>query len=129
MQRVQERSNTPTEALESETIRRNIETVVQLEERALQQRSWSERIGDAISAFTGTMTFVFMHVAAFGAWIIINLGMLPIQPFDPFPFNFLTLVVSLEAIFLSTFVLMSQNRLSRQGDQRAHLNLQIDMLA
>ena len=52
-----------------------------------------------------------------------------IEPFDPFPFGFLTLVVSLEAIFLSVFVLMSQNRMTRQADKRAHLDLQIDLLA
>ena len=59
-----------------------------------------------------------------------NTGNLPVvPPFDPFPFNFLTLLVSLEAIFLSLFVLMSQNRMVRQADKRAHLDLQIDLLA
>jgi len=66
----------------------------------------------------------------FAAWLIENLGLIPgVAPFDPYPFNFLTLIVSLEAIFLSTFVLMSQNRMSHLADKRAHLDLQINLLA
>jgi uncharacterized membrane protein len=66
----------------------------------------------------------------FGGWVTINVGMIHnIRPFDPFPFPFLTMTVSLEAIFLALFVLASQNRLSRQADKRSHLDLQIDLLA
>jgi uncharacterized membrane protein len=70
------------------------------------------------------------HVVWFGAWVTINAGGLRgIRPFDPFPFPFLTMTVSLEAIFLALFVLASQNRLARQADKRSHLDLQIDLLA
>jgi uncharacterized membrane protein len=70
------------------------------------------------------------HVLWFGGWIAANTGVVPgIAPFDPYPFPLLTMVVSLEAIFLSLFVLASQNRLSRQSDKRAQLDLQIDLLA
>ena len=76
------------------------------------------------------MSFVIVHVLWFTVWITGNLGMIPgVTPFDPFPCAFLTLIVSLEAIFLSTFVLMSQNRMSHQADKRAHLDLQINLLA
>jgi len=70
-----------------------------------------------------------VHVAWFAAWIALNLGVADFRPFDPFPFPFLTMTVSLEAIFLTLFVLASQNRLGRQADKRAHLDLQIDLLA
>ena len=74
--------------------------------------------------------FLVLHVVWFGAWIIANLGVIRgIRPFDPFPFPFLTMTVSLEAIFLALFVLASQNRLARQADKRSHLDLQIDLLA
>ena len=70
------------------------------------------------------------HAAWFAIWIVINTGLVPgLDPFDPFPFPFLTMTVSLEAIFLALFVLSSQNRLARQADKRAHLDLQIDLLA
>jgi uncharacterized membrane protein len=65
----------------------------------------------------------------FGGWIIWNLGFAGLTPFDPFPFGLLTMIVSLEAIFLSTFVLISQNRQAKLGDRRADLDLQIDLLA
>jgi uncharacterized membrane protein len=65
----------------------------------------------------------------FAAWVALNLGVTKVRPFDPFPFPFLTMTVSLEAIFLTLFVLASQNRMGRQADKRAHLDLQIDLLA
>ena len=69
------------------------------------------------------------HVLWFGLWVSVNVGLIPgVTPFDPFPFPFLTMTVSLEAIFVAWFVLASQNRLARESDKRSHLNLQIDML-
>jgi uncharacterized membrane protein len=75
------------------------------------------------------MLFVYVHVIWFGIWVAINRGWFGIEPFDPFPFGLLTMIVSLEAIFLSTFVLVSQNRTSLVGDKRADLDLQINLLA
>jgi uncharacterized membrane protein len=76
------------------------------------------------------MTFVLLHVVIYSLWILINLKILPVvPPFDPFPFMLLSMAVSLEAIFLSTFVLMKQNRMSKRADSRAHLDLQINLLA
>ena len=77
------------------------------EHRARRRASASLRIADEITAFAGSMRFVVLHVIWFGAWVLLNLTVLP---FDPFPFGLLTMLVSLEAIFLSTFVLISQNR-------------------
>src|SRR5947207_12435981 len=75
------------------------------------------------------MIFVYIHVAWFGLWLAVNLGWTGLKPFDPYPFNLLTMIVSLEAILLATFVLISQNRLSEIADQRADLDLQINLLA
>jgi uncharacterized membrane protein len=73
---------------------------------------------------------LLLHVLWFGVWVTVNSGLVGrLHPFDPFPFRFLTMTVSLEAIFLALFVLASQNRLSRQADKRGHLDLQIDLLA
>lgn len=70
------------------------------------------RFAEAITNFSGSMNFVYFHIIWFGLWIVINYGMLAptIQPFDPFPYGLLTMIVSLEAIFLSTFILITQNR-------------------
>ncbi|MEO7650307.1 MAG: DUF1003 domain-containing protein, partial [Bryobacteraceae bacterium] len=74
--------------------------------------------------------FVGAHAVWFVGWILANFGALPyIHTFDPFPYPFLTFVVSLESIFLSLFIMMSQSRASRQADARAHLDLQINLLA
>jgi uncharacterized membrane protein len=103
-----------------------IEDILKLE---AHDRSLSEKIADTIATFTGSMTFVWIHVAWFALWIVLNVGWLGFKSFDPYPFTFLTMIVSLEAIFLSTFILMSENRQARLGDRRARVNLQVDMIA
>lgn len=111
-------------------IRENVEAVAKLEQDFDRKRSVPERIADAIADFAGSLSFVLIHVAVFGSWILINIGVIPFIPkFDPFPFMLLAMSVSMEAIFLSTFVLIKQNRMSRRADQRAHLDLQINLLA
>ena len=111
-----------------ELTQRNVETVLKLEEAAREQRTRTDRIAEVIAGFCGSMTFVWVHVIWFGAWVVFNL--LPgIKHVDPFPFTFLTLVVSLEAIFLSTFILISQNHDSRVSEKRNHLDLQINLLS
>jgi len=113
-----------------QTMERNVRLVAELEEKALAGRTAGEKIGDAASRLIGSMPFVLGHFVWFAAWILFNLGLIPgIKPFDEFPFGLLTLVVSLEAIFLSLFLLISQNRMTRQADKRAHLDLQINLLA
>jgi uncharacterized membrane protein len=111
-----------------ELTKRNIETVVKIEEAARAQRTSTDRIAEVIAGFCGSMTFVWVHVFWFGGWIALNL--VPgIKHVDPFPFTFLTLVVSLEAIFLSTFILISQNHDARVSEKRNHLDLQINLLS
>jgi uncharacterized membrane protein len=109
---------------------RNIRAIARLENEALHQRSLTDRISDSVTRFAGSSVFILLHIMWFTVWIILNLGRVHgIHPFDPFPFTFLTMVVSLEAIFLSIFVLISQNRMAHQADRRAHLDLQINLLA
>lgn len=106
----------------------NVTAIAELEKAELSHRSLSDRISDSIAGFCGGMAFVWVHVVGFGAWILANT--LPgLKPFDPFPFTFLTLVVSLEAIFLSTFILISQNSDKVLTERRNHLDLQINLLA
>ncbi len=109
-------------------IEKNISTIIELRRNAAHHRTLSERVADVITDLSGRMAFAFIHVIWFVIWIVINLGFTPIHPFDPFPFGFLTMIVSLEAIFLATFVLISQNRISAEADRRADLDLQIGML-
>jgi uncharacterized membrane protein len=108
----------------------NIETVARLEQEFLEQRTTTDRVGDAITGFAGTMKFVILHIIVLTGWFIVNSGVVSfIRPFDPFPYVLMTMMVSLEGVLLATFILMKQNRMSRRADQRDHLNLQIDLLA
>jgi uncharacterized membrane protein len=108
----------------------NIETIARLEMEFLEKRTPLERVGDAVGAFVGTMWFVALHLVWFIAWVLINTRLIPfIRPFDPFPFMFLSMTVSMEGVLLTTFVLMKQNRMSKRADQRNQLNLQVDMLS
>jgi uncharacterized membrane protein len=113
----------------AESARRNIETIVRLEQESMRRRSLGERVSDLFTRFMGTMTFVVIHLALFAIWVTVNLGWTPLRPFDPFPFGILTLIVSAEGVLLAIFVLVSQNRMSRQANQRAHLDLQINLLS
>lgn len=112
------------------TEEKNINTVAHLERQFLEERTPVERLGDAIGSFVGTMTFVALHALWFAAWFVINVGLVPsIRPFDPYPFILLSVCVSVEAVLLTTFVLMKQNRMSKRADQRNQLALQVEMLA
>jgi uncharacterized membrane protein len=108
---------------------KNIQTICELEKAALADRSISARIGDAIATQAGKMWFIVIHVIWFTVWIVLNIGTVHTFTFDPFPFSLLTLVVSLEAIFLSLFILMSQNRTGVLAERRNHLDLQINLLS
>lgn len=110
-----------------EHIESNISKVVGIEAAQRENRTLGEKVSEAIAVFCGSMIFVYVHVIWFGGWIVIN--SIPRFQFDPFPYTFLTLVVSLEAIFLSTFILISQNHETKLTERRNHLDLQINMLA
>jgi uncharacterized membrane protein len=109
-------------------IERNIRTMIRLRVKMARERSAHDRIADTITSFSGRMGFVYVHVVWFGLWILLNTGRVGTQAFDPFPYGLLTMIVSLEAIFLSAVVLISQNRLSREIERRADLDLHIGLL-
>jgi uncharacterized membrane protein len=111
-------------------IRKNISSIAELEKEFAQDRTTLDRISDGITTFVGSIQFIFAHVVFFGAWVVLNNPwVLGRYAFDPYPYIFLNFVLGLEAVFLGTFVLMSQDRQNRQDEQRAHLNLQIGLLA
>lgn len=118
----------PPETL-SRSLRRNIEVLAERRRKEAEAATLQERLAAAMTRFTGSMTFVYVHLAIYGAWIAINLGLVPgIRPFDP-SFVILATEASVEAIFLSTFVLISQNRQAAIADRRADLDLHISLLA
>jgi uncharacterized membrane protein len=108
----------------------HIDSIVKQEEEELQRRSSSERLADAVSAFAGSLLFVLFHSLLLLAWLLVNSGKLSgMRPFDPYPFSLLGVIVSVEAVVLSSFILMRQNRMMRRGERRNHLNLQVDLLS
>ena len=109
-------------------LERNIQSLSDRRKREEEQATVQERLAETITRFTGSMLFVFIHLALFGSWIIINLGWTPLPRFDE-SFVVLAMIASVEAIFLSTFVLISQNRMQAQADKRADLDLQVSLLA
>jgi uncharacterized membrane protein len=120
--------NSRTPQTVEDVTRKNVHAMRQLEEATLARRTRADRIASVIARFCGSMTFIAIHVLVFAAWISFNL--LPwFRHFDPYPFTFLTLVVSLEAIFLSTFILISQNYDMRISERRNQLDLQINLLS
>ncbi len=108
---------------------RNIAALRSRREQEEANATRQEKLAELITRFTGSMRFVYVHVAIYGLWIVANLGWIPfLPPWDP-TFVVLAMVASVEAIFLSTFVLISQNRMAAAADKRADLDLQINLLA
>ena len=110
-------------------LKKNIATLHELRQEWEGGKDLKDRLADGITRWSGSMPFVAVHVLWFGAWILVNCRLTPLPRFDPFPFPLLTMIVSLEAIFLSTFVLVSQNREAEAQSDRNELDLQIDLLA
>jgi uncharacterized membrane protein len=95
---------------------------------ARQFRDFEDKLADIITTFAGNMKFVYFHAVWFGIWIVANLGFIGAGfEFDKYPFGLLTMVVSLEAIFLSTFVMISQNRASQKAEIRSQLDYETDV--
>lgn len=108
----------------------NISAVVKLEEEAQRQRTLSDRLSDAIANFVGSIPFVVLHLCWFGIWVVLNTTQIFSRlRFDPYPFALLCMLVSLEGVLLSTFVLIKQNRMSLRADDRSHLDLQVNLLS
>ncbi len=109
-------------------LERNVEAILSHREQFERARSRQERVADSITRFAGSMAFVYLHIVIFGIWIALDVGWFPIEPLDP-TFVTIALAASIEAIFLSTFVLISQNRMAALADKRADLGLQVSLLA
>jgi uncharacterized membrane protein len=108
--------------------RQNVRAMHRLDELAVAKRTVADRMAEFVARFCGSITFVWIHAGLFAAWLLWNV--IPgLHHFDPYPFIFLTLCVSLEAIFLSSFILISQNYEMRVADRRSQLDLQINLLA
>lgn len=111
------------------SLRRNIEVLRKRREEEDANAGAEERIARAITRFSGSMRFVYVHLALYGGWIVANLGLIPaVRPWDP-TFVVLAMIASVEAIFLSTFILITQNRMAAAADRRAELDLQVGLLA
>ena len=106
---------------------RNIRTIMQIERDVRRERGPVDLLTDRIAAAAGSPAFILFHVIWFAAWVGVNV--FGHSRFDPYPFNLLTLAVSLEAIVLTGFVLIAQNRMTQLADKRAHLDLQVNLLA
>lgn len=100
-----------------------------LKTKAALSRTKTEKVADWITKSFGSLFFLLINIAWFTIWIAINLGLVPfITPFDPFPFGFLTMTVSLEAILLTTFVLISQSRIEAIDNLREDIDLHFDII-
>ena len=108
----------------------HIDSIARQEYEFLEQRTSSERVGDRIAGFAGSMSFVLIHVLLVLSWVLINVNQVSwISRFDPYPFSLLGMIVAVEAVVLSSFILMRQNRMTKRAERRDHLNLQIDLIA
>jgi len=112
----------------SRTIERNIAALIAHDAAEAKKASLEDRIADRITDFVGSMPFIYLHLALVGGWIVANLGWVPgVRPWDP-SFVVLAMIASVEAIFITTFVMISQNRMAALAERRANLHLQISLL-
>lgn len=109
-------------------VERNIEALLERQRKEARERSPQQRLAGAITAFAGSLTFVALHAVIVVCWVIVNVGWTPLEPFDS-TFVILATVASVEAIFLTSFVLITQNRMQAEADRRADLDLQVSLLA
>lgn len=120
----------PSQPAINEVIRRNIQNLVEHRRAFERRKGFQEATISWLSSFMGSLPFMYIHLGFVAVWIVINVGAVPgVHPFDPFPFVMLAMMASVEAIFLSVFVLISQNRMAVIADRRADLDLQISLLA
>jgi uncharacterized membrane protein len=112
----------------STIIQRNIRKIIQVRMKSAREQGLQDRIANSMTSFSGSMLFFYLHIIWFSVWFLLNTGHLGITPFDPYPYGFLTMVVSLEAIFLATFVLISQNLLAKGAERLTDLGLHTGLL-
>jgi len=114
----------------SEHTQSHIDSIAKQETEFMEKRTLSERAGDAVAGFAGSLVFVMIHALLVLGWILVNTHGVPgIPRCDPYPFSLLGLMVAVEAVVLSSFILMRQNRMTKRAERRDHLNLQIDLIA
>lgn len=118
----------PAEKKVSVVVERNVEALLEHRRREEAKRKIHGRIADGVTRFAGSSAFIYLHLLLFAAWFVINRGWTPIAPFDD-TFYLLGTVASVEAIFLSTFVLITQNRMADLAEKRAELDLHISLLS
>src|SRR3954471_7488508 len=122
----------PKEAKErniTEVLDRNILALLERRKTEEQELGWHDRMAEAVTRFAGSMAFLYIHLVIYSLWIAINLGWIPRTPKFDRSFVILAMEASVEAIFLSTFILITQNRMMAMADKRADLNLQVNLLA
>lgn len=112
-----------------EFVAESVEEIARLEGRDRIAMGWSDRLADRLAGFSGSMAFIGVHALVFGGWIVGNARIGGLGAFDPYPYQLLTMLVSLEAIFLATFVLISQNRQALHADRRAKVALQVNVIS
>lgn len=110
-------------------VQRNIKALLEVRQAQNSARSLGDKFAERVTVAVGSIAFATSHALLVVVWLVVNLGWTPIRPFDPFPFVMLAMIASVEAIFLTTFVLITQNRMQRAADRRAELDLQISLLA
>jgi uncharacterized membrane protein len=114
----------------SEHAQLHIDSIARQETEALENRTITELAGDWVAGFVGSLRFVLIHAVFVVLWILINtVGLLGIPHFDPYPFSLLGTIVAVEAVVISSFILMRQNRMAKHAERRDHLHLQIDLIA
>jgi len=106
----------------------NIRTILKVRQEALGKRNFEQRISDKITETVGHISFLYLHVVIILVYILVNSGVLGIKPFDPYPFPLLIGIITIEVLFITTFILISQNREKGLADQRADLDLQMSLL-
>jgi uncharacterized membrane protein len=121
-------SSAPPGEVLAPVLDRNIRALIARRQASDRGKAWQDRVADAVTRFTGSMPFVYLHLLVFGAWILWNLPFSPLPKFDR-QYVVLAMAASVEAIFLSTFILISQNRMQALADARADLNLQVSLLS
>ena len=111
-----------------EVLEENIRTIFKIRQDAQQQCSFEQKLSDKITNTVGHISFLYLHLLVILIYILINTGLFGIKPFDPYPFSLLVGVITIEVLFISTFILISQNRAKEEADQRADLDLQMSLL-
>lgn len=109
-------------------LEKNIRTIMQVRKKAHQSLGLEQRIAEKITNIAGHMRFLFTHLVLIVVYVLLNSGIFGIKPFDSYPFGLLVGILTVEVLFLSTFILISQNRQQKEADQRADLDLQMSLL-